>query len=48
VFWPRPRSGAVVVDCVDDNVALSPGGALEAVFSTTYLSTVITHSQVTR
>jgi len=44
VFWPRPRRGAVVVNCVDNGAALSPGGALFDQFSTVYLSTVIKHT----
>lgn len=47
VFWPRERAAAVV-DCVDTDAPLNPGGALFGRFHTVYLSTVIKHTRVDR
>lgn len=47
VFWPRERA-AVVVDCVDTDAPLSPGGPDFGRFHTVYLSTVIKHTRVGR
>jgi type IV pilus modification protein PilV len=42
VFWPRPQSGANVVDCVD----VAPAGALPRRYMSTYLSTVLKYAEV--
>jgi type II secretory pathway pseudopilin PulG len=40
VFWPRERASAIV-NCIDNDAALNPGGALVNRFHFYYLSTVI-------
>lgn len=47
VFWPRERASAIV-NCVDNDGPLNPGGALFNQFHTVYLSTVIKNTLVTR
>jgi len=47
VFWPRERASAVV-NCVDTDGPLNPGGPLFDRFHTVYLSTVIKHTRVDR
>ena len=47
VFWPRERASAIV-NCVDTDAPLNPGGALFNQFHVVYASTVIKHTLVPR
>jgi type IV pilus assembly protein PilV len=47
VFWPRERASAIV-NCVDTDTPLNPGGPLVDRFHIVYLSTVIKHTRLDR